>query len=191
VTARVSVYIATSLDGYIARRDGSLDWLDEANATAPEGEDFGFRTFMESVDTIVMGRKTYEKILSFGQWSYGETPVVVLSRNVISFPKELPEEVSHSSETPRDLLDRLSGNGVKHVYVDGGATIQGFLADGLVDEITVTVIPVILGGGISLFGPLEEDVQLTHVRTRAFAFGFVQSVYSVRRDAPSRPIEPK
>jgi len=180
VGATVSVYIATSLDGYIAREDGSLDWLDEANATAPEGEDFGFRAFMESVDAMVMGRKTYEKVLSFGQWPYGETPVVVMSRNAISFPKELPKEVSHSSEAPRDLFDRLSGDGIKHVYVDGGATIQGFLADGLVDEITVTVIPVILGGGIPLFGPLEKDVRLTHVRTKAFAFGFVQSTYAVQ-----------
>jgi len=99
-----------------------------------------------------MGRKTYEKVLSFGEWPYGDTPVVVLSRNQISFPEHLPSAVSHSSEQPAELLNRLADEGVQHVYVDGGGTIQGFLSEGLVDKITVTVIPVILGEGIPLFG---------------------------------------
>jgi dihydrofolate reductase len=143
---KVSVFIATSLDGFIARNDGGLDWLDEANAIVPDGEDCGFQVFMDSVDTLIMGRKTYEKILSFGEWPYGETPVVVLSRNPISFPPNVPDSVTHSSERLRDLLKRLSDEEVEHVYVDGGITIQRFLAEALIDEITVTVIPVILGG---------------------------------------------
>jgi len=180
---RVSVFIATSLDGFIARKDGTLDWLNEANATVPEGEDCGFQAFWESVDTLIMGRKTYEQVMSFGQWPYGQTPVVVLSRSSISLPPSLPDAVTHSSESPRDLYERLSGEGVEHVYVDGGITIQGFLAEGLVDEITVTVIPVILGDGIPLYGSQERDIRLTHVRTTAFDFGFVQTTYSVEKNA--------
>lgn len=177
---KASVYIATSLDGFIARKDGALDWLDEANSTVPEGEDCGFQAFMDSIGTLIMGRKTYEMVLSFGQWPYDETPVIVLSRHPISFPDSLPDTVTHSSESPRDLLDRLSQEGVGHVYVDGGTTIQGFLSAGLIDEITLTVIPVILGGGIPLFGSLDQDIRLTHVHTTAYDFGFVQTTYSVK-----------
>lgn len=179
MSIKVSVYIAASLDGFIARVDGNLDWLDEANTTVPEGEDCGFVEFMNSVDTLLMGRKTYEKVLSFGQWPYDDTPVVVLSSKPITFPDHLPSTVTHSSDRPAKLLKRLAGEGIQHVYVDGGLTIQSFLSEGLVDEITVTVIPVILGEGIPLFGSVEDDIQLTHVRTTAFDFGFVQSTYTV------------
>ncbi len=182
MSAKVSAYIATSLDGFIARNDGALDWLDKANTIVPEGEDCGFQAFMDSVDMLIMGRKTYEQVLSFGEWPYGRTPVVVLSRNSISFPSSVPDTVTHSSEPPRDLLERLSDEGVQHVYVDGGVTIQGFLAEGLLDEITITVIPVILGDGIPLFGSIEKDISLTHVRTTAFDFGFVQTTYSVNKN---------
>ena len=108
---------------------------------------------------------------------------MVLSRNSLSFPPSVPDTVTHSSEPLQDLLKRLSDDGVEHVYVDGGTSIQGFLSEGLVDEITVTVIPVILGGGIPLFGSLEHDINLTHVRTTAFDFGFVQTTYSVEKES--------
>lgn len=182
MSIKVSVYIATSLDGFIARADGNLDWLDEANAMVPEGEDCGFVEFITSVDTLVMGRKTYKKVLSFGEWPYGDTPVVMLSSKSITFPEHLPSTVSHSSEQPVKLLKRLADEGVQHVYVDGGLTIQGFLSERLVDEITVTVIPVILGKGIPLFGPVRDDIHLTHIRTTAFDFGFVQSTYTVENE---------
>jgi dihydrofolate reductase len=138
---------------------------------------------MDSVDALIMGRKTYEQVLSFGEWPYDRTPVVVLSRNPISFPPGVPATVTHSSEPPRDLLERLSKEGAERVYVDGGITIQGFLSEGLIDEITVTVIPTILGDGIPLFGSIERDISLTHVRTTAFDFGFVQTTYSVQKEA--------
>ncbi|MCU7916286.1 MAG: dihydrofolate reductase family protein [Candidatus Thiodiazotropha sp. (ex Gloverina cf. vestifex)] len=176
---KASVYIATSLDGFIARKDDGLDWLDKANAIVPKGEDCGYHAFMDSVDTLIMGRKTYEKVLSFGQWPYEEKPVVVLSSHSIVFPPGLPNTLSHSSESTRDLLERLSKAGVTHVYIDGGNTIQRFLSVGLIDEITITVIPVILGDGIPLFGPLEKDIHLSHIRTHVFDFGFVQTTYSV------------
>jgi len=175
----VSVFIATSLDGFIARENGELDWLDEANATVPEGEDCGYRDFMGSIDALIMGRHTYEKVLSFGPWPYGATPVIVLSHQPIEFPADFPDCVSHSSETPQELCDRLSTDGATHLYVDGGITIQRFLQADLIDELTVTVIPVILGAGIPLFGPLEDDIPLSHCRTRTFDCGFVQTKYRV------------
>lgn len=182
MSIKVSVYIATSLDGFIARVDGGLDWLNEANSAVSEGEDCGFSAFMDSVDTLVMGRKTYEQVLSFGEWPYGATPVIVLSRSPISFPSTLPGTVSHSSEPLRELLDRLAGNGVQHVYVDGGATIQGFLSQWLVDKIILTVIPIILGDGIPLFSSVGSDIHLTHLKTTSFDFGFVQTTYAVKKD---------
>ena len=102
---KVSVFIATSLDGYIARKNGDLDWLDAANAMVPDGEDLGYHAFMETVDVLVMGRKTFEKVLSFGAWSYGTTPVVVLSRNSITFSPGLPGCLTHSAEEPAALWD--------------------------------------------------------------------------------------
>lgn len=175
---KVSVYIASSLDGFIARKDGGLGWLDEASTTVPDGEDCGFKAFIDTVDTMVMGRKTFEKVLSFGQWPYGKMPVIVLSHNPTSFPSTIPDTVTHCSEQPHTLYEKLSGEGVKHVYVDGGNTIQGFLSAGLIDEITVTVIPVIIGDGIPLFGSSDKEVKLTHLHTTAFDFGFVQTTYS-------------
>ena len=180
---KVSVYIATSLDGFIARRDGSIDWLNEANAVVPEGEDCGFMAFMDSVDTLIMGRKTYEQVLSFDQWPYGDTPVVVLSHNSIKIPSHVSDTVSSSAESPAALLTRLAGQAVKHVYVDGGTTIQGFLAESLIDEITITQIPVVIGDGIPLFAPQDKDITLTHLNTTAYEFGFVQSKYSVNKNA--------
>lgn len=181
----VSVFIATSLDGFIARPDGGLDWLDAAQAVVPVGEDCGFASFMETVDVLVMGRKTFEKVRTLGPWPYGATRVIVLSRTPIdfqiAFPDDFPETVTHSSEDPPALCDRLSREGVKHLYVDGGNTIQRFLAAGLVDELTITVIPVLLGKGIPLFGDLDADINLSCVETRRFEFGFVQLKYCVMK----------
>ncbi|MEO0738469.1 MAG: dihydrofolate reductase family protein [Cyanobacteria bacterium J06649_12] len=176
---KVSVFIATSLDGYIARSNGDIDWLDAANATVPKGEDCGYGALMQSVDALVMGRNSYEKVRSFGFWPYGDTPVVVMSSNPISFPNDLPKTIQHSSEHPRELCKRLSHHGIGHIYVDGGNTIQRFLAAGLVDELTITVIPVLLGSGIPLFGALNSDLSLTCVGTKTYEFGFVQLKYTI------------
>ena len=177
--ARCSVFIAVSLDGYIAREDGGLDWLEAANATVTGGEDCGYAHFMKSVDAIIMGRKSYEKVRSFGAWPYGDTAVVVLSRKALEIPESLAATVSHSSETPEALCKRLAGQGYKRLYIDGGITIQRFLAAGLITDLTITTIPVILGGGTPLFGRLDRDVALKHVSTTSYDFGFVQSTYDI------------
>jgi dihydrofolate reductase len=178
-----SVFVATSLDGFIARSDGSIDWLNDANAAIPEGEDCGYKKFMSDIDTLVMGRNTFEQVLTFGEWSYGSTPVIVMSRRDITLPGDIPSWVSVSSESPDDLVQRLSTQGARHLYIDGGLTIQSFLAAQLIDDITITVIPILLGAGKPLFGPLPHDVSLSHVGSHTFDFGFVQNKYRVEKNA--------
>lgn len=177
---KISVFLATSLDGFIARKDGSLNWLNNANTVVPQGEDCGFRAFMGSVDTLVMGRITFEQILSFGEWPYGATPVIVMSSRKIEIPAHLPKTVTSSSESPLQLVERLSNQGAKHLYIDGGITIQRFVQAGQLDEMTITLVPVILGEGKSLFGSLQKDIQLTHLSTHSYDFGFVQLKYAVK-----------
>lgn len=176
-----SVFIATSLDGFIAREDGSIDWLNDANGLIPKGEDCGYSAFMSTIDTIVMGRKSFEKVLSFGEWPYGKTPLVVLSRNKLDIPEALSQTVSWSAGTPKELTVRLAAAGAKRLYVDGGITIQRFLSAGLVKDLVLTVIPVLIGAGKPLFGPLQHDILLKHISTRTYDFGFVQSTYEVRQ----------
>jgi dihydrofolate reductase len=181
VSITCSVFIATSIDGFIARTDGSIDWLNEANARVPAGEDCGYSEFMNSVDTLVMGRNTFELVLGFDKWPYGDKPVVALSSKPLEMPESLPPTVSVSSETPRQLAVRLESARAKRLYIDGGVTIQRFLAAGLIEDITITVIPILLGEGRPLFGPLESDIRLDLVSTKAYDFGFVQSKYHVIR----------
>ena len=174
-----SVYIATSLDGFIAREDGGIDWLNAANKSMPEGEDCGFYAFMSTVDALIMGRKTFEQVLSFDQWAYGDKPVIVLSSNKVKIPDNLSQTVSWSSESPQELSDRLAKKGAKRLYIDGGITIQRFLSEGLVKDLTITVIPVLLGRGRSLSGDIKHDISLKHIATKAYDFGLVQSTYEV------------
>lgn len=174
-----SVFVATSLDGFIARSDGSIDWLVETNAVATSGEDYGYRDFMDTVDAIVLGRLTFEQVLTFGEWPYGEQRVVVLSGKGVGVSEAIRRTVSVTAEPPPKLAERLATEGVRHVYVDGGQAIQGFLAAGPISAITVTVVPVLLGSGRPLFGSLAADVALKHVSTRAYLNGFVQSKYRV------------
>lgn len=180
MSAKCSVFIATSLDGFISRDDGSIDWLLKANTLAAPGEDCGYKSFISTVDGLVMGRHSYEKVLSFDEWPYGDLPVVVMSSQTITIPDQLRNHLSTSAETPNALVQRLSKQGAKHLYIDGGVTIQGFLANNLINEMTITIIPVLLGSGRSLFGSLKNDIELDHVETRTFAGGFVQSKYRVR-----------
>ncbi len=175
---KISVYIATSLDGYIARENGDLDWLPGSDGQS-DGEDYGYQQFMDSVDTLVMGRHTYEMVLSFGEWPYGEKRVIVLSSQEIEIPAHLAVTVESSSSSPAKLVDKLHKSGAQHLHIDGGKTIQGFLNAGLINEMIITRIPVLIGSGIPLFGALDHDQKLRHIETSSFANGFVQSKYEV------------
>ncbi|KTD67624.1 dihydrofolate reductase and methyltransferase [Legionella santicrucis] len=178
MTIKCSVFIATSLDGFIAREDGSIDWLLNANSLAPEGEDGGYKAFIATVDALVMGRKSFEKVLSFNEWPYGALPVVVMSSKNIQIPKHLQNSVSSSSEAPTVLVQRLENQGFKHLYIDGGITIQNFIANHLIHELTITLIPILLGSGCPLFGPLTQDIELDLLKTTNFG-QFVQTKYRI------------
>lgn len=177
-----SVFIATSLDGFIARPDGAIDWLLGAEP-APAGEDYGYQAFFASIDAMVLGRKSYELVLNFPEWPYAGKKVVVLSHGTPAIPASLAADVTVMAGTPGEVAQRLAGQGARHLYIDGGKTIQGFLNAGLIDEMTITQIPILLGAGIPLFGPLAQDIHLRHSQTRTYANGFVQSKYSVSRAA--------
>ena len=176
--ATVSVFIAISLDGFIARPDGDVTWLHKSEKLA--GEDYGYEKFMEPVDVIVMGRNSFQKVLEFGDWPY-EKPSIVLSHSLTELPEQLQGKVTLDSSTPPDLLERLSKEGRRHIYLDGGKVIQSFLRAGLVDEIILTRVPVLLGQGLPLFGDLSDDVKLHHVTTKTWCNGFVQSRYQIIR----------
>jgi dihydrofolate reductase len=171
---KASVFIATSLDGFIARRDGSLDWL-----PADGGEPHGYDEFIATVDTIVIGRKTFETVLTFDAWPYETKPVVVLSRTPSALRAPDGAVCDMMTGSPQEIVERLTARGLRHLYVDGGVTIQGFLEAGLIQRLIITRIPVLLGTGIPLFGPLSHDIRLEHVATRSYPSGMVQSEYLI------------
>ncbi len=174
---RVSVFIAASLDGFIAREDGSIDWLSPEEVHPSDG-DYGYQAFFASVDAIVMGRNTFDLVLTFGDWPYGETPVFVLSSGEVEIPAKLNATVTCISASPGEVLRQLSTKGYEHLYVDGGRTIQGFLREGLISDLIITRIPILLGSGIPLFGPVLPEQNFNHIETKAFSSGFVQSRYT-------------
>lgn len=182
MSCRFRVYIATSLDGFIARTDGSMDWLMEYQPPSPD-EDYGYADFMRETDTIVIGRRTYELALTFAEWPYKGKNVLVLTTRSLRVPKQLDRGVSLTSDSPDEIRAKLERAGSRNVYVDGGQTIQSFIKAGLIQEITITRVPILLGQGLPLFGKTDADVKLEHVRTRSYANGFVQSTYRALRAA--------
>lgn len=174
---RCSAFIATSLDGFIARPDGSIDWLIQANATVPSGEDCGYKAFMSTVDVVVMGRCTFEKARSFADWPFSNTPVWVMSSSLRELPEGLPDSVTLCHMTLPEVVQRAKEREFSRLYIDGGQLIQSFLREGLLHDITVTTVPVLLGDGRRLFGPTNGDVDARLASTIAYAFGFVQNVY--------------
>ena len=170
---KASVFVGISVDGFMARVDGALDFL------PAEPEPHGYDEFMASVDALVIGRNTFETVLGFGGWAYGAKPVFVLSTRAL--PTLPPEAVvERMSGEPAGILKELEARGIGHVYVDGGITIQRFLAAGLIQKLIVTRVPVLIGTGIPLFGALPRDVLLEHVATRQYPSGLVQSEYAVK-----------
>jgi dihydrofolate reductase len=172
---KCTVYIATSLDGFIARKDGAIDWLPHSG---PAGEDYGYAEFIRTVDAIVMGRNTFDLVRTFPSWPYSR-PVIVLTTRPESLPEVLPPAVRVLAGSPPSVVQALADEGAKHLYVDGGVTIQRFLRAGLITRVIITRIPVLLGSGLPLFGDLPHDVHLEHVSTRAYPNGLVQSEYLV------------
>jgi dihydrofolate reductase len=170
----VTVFVGTSVDGFIARTNGDLDFLPEGG-----GEPHGYSEFIATVDAIVIGRNTFEKVLTFGDWPYGEKRVVVLSSRPVDFPLAIGGAVEQMAGPPVDIVSRLAASGAQHIYVDGGITVQRFLAAGLVQRLIITRVPVLIGDGIPLFGILPRDVRLRHVATRHYPSGLVQSEYHV------------
>jgi len=177
-----SVFIATSLDGFISRTDGNIDWLEQANLLKPDRDDCGYANFFATIDALVMGRNTFEQALKFPSWPYGSTPVYVLSSSLTVLPISAPESVELHSGSPESIVSLSEQRGHRRLYVDGGKTIQGFLKCGYITEITITVIPILLGTGTSLFGALPRDVRLKHISTTTYPFGFVQSTYKPTSD---------
>lgn len=168
------VYIATSIDGYIAREDGSIDWLMEVPDN--ENEDYGFSEFMERIDGIVMGRKTFETAIGFGQWLYTK-PVFVLSRTMDRVPDVVTGKAAIIQGNPGEIIAALREKGFRNLYIDGGQTIQEFLRQDMIDEIIITRIPVLLGSGIPLFGSIEKDLKFKHVETTTYQNSLVKTRY--------------
>jgi dihydrofolate reductase len=170
----VSVFVGTSVDGFIARPNGALDFL-----PAGGGESHGYDEFMESVDALVIGRKTFETVLAFAEWPYRRKRVVVLSSRPLDISAVRGGVVEQMGGAPAEIVAKLAACGAQHLYVDGGITVQGFLRAGLVHRLVITRVPVLIGEGIPLFGSLPRDVRLDHVATQQYASGLVTSEYRV------------
>lgn len=171
------VFIAISLDGFIARADGDIGWLLQRDDPA---EDHGYTAFIADKDTIVMGRGSYEKALILDPWPY-DLPVLVLSEQLADapVPEALKGQVRLSNRTPKDALEQLARENVRRVYLDGGRLVQSFLREGLVTDMVITTVPVLIGSGRPLFGALAQDIDLSLVSSRSFPSGLVQSTYRV------------
>ncbi len=168
------VYIATSLDGFIATPDGGIEWLEDA--PNPSGSDFGFSEFISSIDALLMGRHTFEKVLTFDQWPYS-IPVYILSSTLKSVPNQLEGEVEIISGHPREIISKLESRKQKNLYIDGGRLIQSFLREDLIDELVITRFPKILGKGIPLFGDLDKILDFEHVETEVIENYLIKSRY--------------
>lgn len=173
-----SVFVGVSLDGFLARPDGALDWL------MGEGEagEYGYNEFIAGIDVIVMGRKTFEKALTFDKWYYGNKRVVVLSHRRpldLSAARARGGVVEQMGGPPAQIVSKLAAGGDRRLYVDGGLTIQEFLCAGLIQRIIISRLPVLIGQGVPLFGTLPHDIRLSHIATRTYPGGMVQSEYHV------------
>lgn len=168
----LTVFVGISVDGFMARLDGSFDFLPDTP------EPHGFEEFWASIDAMLIGRKTYETVLNFGGWGYGKKPVFVLSSHPLA-PAPAEAVIEHLSGEPAEIFKTLSASGYQHIYLDGAYTIQEFIRAGLVDRLIVTRVPVLIGTGIPLFGEIPQDIRLKHIATRTYPSGLVQSEYEI------------
>ena len=171
-------FIGTSVDGFIARPNGELDFL-----PVDGGEPHGYPEFFASIDALVIGRKTFETVLGFPTWPYGKKPVIVLSSLQVDFSKVPGVNVDHMSGSPAEIVAKLTEREYKRVYIDGGITIQEFLRAGQIQRLVITRVPVLIGQGIPLFGTLPHDVKLRHIETKSYATGLVKTEYEVVRQS--------
>lgn len=168
------VYIASSIDGYIAKIDGDIDWLfDQPN---PDESDYGYSEFIKNIDALVMGRNSFEKVSSFGSWPY-EKKVFVLSSSLKEVPEELEGKIEILSGSPVEIVETINAAGYNNLYIDGGITIQRFLQHGLIDEMIITRLPILLGDGIPLFGGLAEPSKFMHLETKVYDDALVMTRY--------------
>ena len=174
---RTVIYIATSLDGFIARTDGDIEWL--LNIPNPDNSDFGYKEFITGIDAILMGRNTYEVALSFESWPYNR-PVFVLSNILDGIPQKLENKAEIIKGDLKDILQRLESRGIKNLYIDGGRTIQSFLKEDLIQEMIITTVPILLGEGIPLFGHLNNDLKFKCEKVEFISEYLVKHYY--RRD---------
>ena len=172
---RLSAFCGVSLDGFLARPDDAFDFL-----SAGEQEPHGFTEFLSSVDSVVIGRRTFDVVQKLGHLAlYGNKPVVVLSSRPLDFSSVSAANVEQIFGDPSEIKKRLKARGFSHAYIDGGITIQRFLAAGCIDRLVITRVPVLIGAGIPLFGAVPYDIQLRHVETRSYPGGLVQSEYEI------------
>jgi dihydrofolate reductase len=172
-----SVFVGVSVDGFIARSNDALDFL-----SAGGSEPHGYEEFIATVDALVIGRKTFEVVLGFPEWPYGDRRVVVLSSRPLDFSKVRGGKVEQMSGAPAEIIAKLAADGIKHIYVDGGITIQNFLRAGQIQRLTISRVPVLIGQGIPLFGSLPADIRLRHIATQHYAGGLVKTEYEVVRE---------
>jgi dihydrofolate reductase len=171
---KASVFVGTSVDGFIARHNGDFDFLPEGG-----GEPHGYSEFIATVDVLVIGRNTFDKVSTFDSWPYPNMRVVVLSSRAIDTSALTGERLERMSGPPQAIVSRLAAGGAQHAYIDGGITVQQFLRAGLIQRLIITRVPVLVGQGIPLFGSLPHDVKLRHVSTHAYASGLVKSEYEI------------
>ena len=171
-----TVYIATSIDGFIARIDGTIDWL--MNLPNPDNSDYGFSVFLSKMDGILMGRKTFETVLKFAEWPYDKTvPLFVLSNSLQELPHNLPAKVEIVKGELKGIIESLKNKGIRNLYIDGGKTIQSFLKEDLIDEMIITRIPILLGSGIPLFDGKNVELEFDHLETIVHNNMLVRSKY--------------
>lgn len=169
---KISIYIATSIDGYIARKDGSLDWLDRVGGF---DEDYGFQKLLDSIDAVILGRGTYEIAAGVTDWPYKGKKIVVLSHSL----KTVREEAEIFRGDLTELVSQLHSEGIKHIWIDGGVTISQFLNLGLVDFMTLSVIPILLGNGIPLFNVIGKEITCRLVSSLSYPSGLAQLNYEI------------
>jgi dihydrofolate reductase len=173
------VFIATSLDGYIADRNGGLDWLE--SVPNPDNQDLGYDKFIDRVDAIVMGKITFETVCNFDcPWPYSK-PVFVLSNSLSELPKEHKEKGEIVNGNLKDIIKRLNEREYNSLYIDGGVTVQNFLKEDLIDELIITTIPILLGGGIPLFTELPQELNFDLVESEVYLNALVQSRFKRKR----------